>query len=129
MLSSDHKPVVLAVLDDSERSALLKMSLVSRGWDVVRAHSCEQARLRVHEHHVDALLTDLVLPDGSAFGLIRSLDARPLVAVVLTWGNQHGIRERIVASGFDLHIVRPTTAEDIDRGMREALERKHRETA
>ncbi len=129
MLSSDHKLVVLAVLDDSERSALLKMSLASRGWTVVRAHSCEQARLRAHEQHIDALLTDLVLPDGSAFGLLRSLPARPLVAVVLTWGNQHGIRERIVASGFDLQIVRPTTAEDIDRGIREMIDRKHRETA
>ena len=128
MLSSDHKPVVLAVLDDSERSALLKMSLASRGWTVVRAHTCEQARLRAHEQHVDALLTDLVLPDGSAFGLLRSLPARPLVCVVLTWGNQHGIRERIVASGFDVHIVRPTTAEEIDRDMRETLERKHQKT-
>ena len=130
MMSSDpHKPVVLAVLDDSERSALLKMSLASRGWTVVRAHTCEQARLRAHEHHVDALLTDLVLPDGSAFGLLRSLPARPLVCAVLTWGNQHGIRERIVASGFDLQIVRPTTAEDIDRAIRETMDRKHRETA
>jgi DNA-binding response OmpR family regulator len=129
MFSPDQKPVVLAVLDDGERSALLKMSLAGRGWDVVRAQTCEQARLRAHEHHIDALLTDLVLADGSAFGLLQSLPARPLVAVVLTWGNQLGIRERIVASGFDLHIVRPTTAEDIDRGMRETLHRKARESA
>jgi DNA-binding response OmpR family regulator len=129
MFSPDHKPVVLAVLDDSERSALLRMSLSGRGWDVVHAHTCEEARVCARERHVDALLTDLVLADGSAFGLLHSLPARPLVAVVLTWGNQHGIRERIVASGFDLHIVRPTTAEDIDRGLREALQRKARESA
>jgi DNA-binding response OmpR family regulator len=129
MFSPDHKPVVLAVLDDSERSALLKLSLAERGWDVLRAYTCEEALLRAHERHIDALLTDLVLADGSAFGLLHSLPARPLVAVVLTWGNQHGIRERIAASGFDLHIVRPTTAEDIDRGMREALHRKARESA
>jgi DNA-binding response OmpR family regulator len=129
MYSSDHRPVVLAVFDDSERSALLKMSLAGRGWDVIRAHTCEQARLRAHEQHIDALLTDLVLPDGSAFGLLRSLPARPLVAVVLTWGNQHGIRERIVSSGFDVHIVRPTTAEDIDHDMRETLARKAKRTA
>lgn len=128
MYASDHRPVVLAVFDDSERSALLKLSLGARGWDVVRAHTCEQARLRAHEQHVDALLTDLVLPDGSAFGLLRSLPTRPVVAVVLTWGNQHGIRERIVASGFDVHIVRPTTAEEIDRDMRETLARKHQKT-
>jgi DNA-binding response OmpR family regulator len=115
------RPVLLAVLDDSERSALLKLSLAARGWDVVRAHSCEEARSRMNERHMDALLTDLVLPDGSAFGLIRSLPSRPRVAVVLTWGNQHGIRERIAASGFDLHLVRPINAEEIDRAMRERL--------
>jgi DNA-binding response OmpR family regulator len=124
MLLFDPKPSLLAVLDDSERSALLKLSLVARGWDVVRAHSCEQARARFGEQHVDALLMDLVLPDGSAFGLLRSLTSRPLVAAVLTWGNQRGIRDRIVSSGFDLHIVRPTTAEDIDRELRRAMSSK-----
>jgi CheY-like chemotaxis protein len=129
MLPPERRPVVLTVLDDGERSALLKMSLASRGWDVVRAHTCEQARDRFHDQHVDALLTDLVLPDGSAFGLLKALASegleRPRVAVVLTWGNQHGIRERIFASGFDLHLARPITAEEIDRAMRDKL----RETA
>jgi len=118
---AERRPVVLAVLDDGERSALLKLSLASRGWEVVRAHSCEQARLRAGDQPYDALLTDLVLPDGSAFGLLKSLPERPRVAVVLTWGNQHGIRDRIVSSGFDLQLARPITAEEIDRAMRSKL--------
>jgi DNA-binding response OmpR family regulator len=122
-------PVLLAVLDDSERSALLKLSLIARGWDVVRAHSCEEARSRAHERHVDALLTDLVLPDGSAFGLLRSMPSRPFVAVVLTWGNQHGIRDRIMASGFDMHLVRPINAEEIDEAIRRRLPENLRDTA
>lgn len=122
MVPPAHRPVVLAVLDDSERSALLKLSLVARGWEVVRAHSCEQARTRVLEQPIDALLTDLVLGDGSAFGLLRSMPVRPHVTVVLTWGNQRGIRERIVTSGFDLHLVRPISAEEIDRAMRAKLD-------
>jgi DNA-binding response OmpR family regulator len=129
MHAPEHRPVVLAVLDDSERSALLKLSLASRGWDVVRAHSCEQARMRVLEQHVDALLTDLVLPDGSAFGLIRSIPLRPRVAAVLTWGNQAGIRERIGVFGFDLHLVRPMTAEEIDLALREKLQAAERNSA
>ena len=112
---------MLAVLDDGERSALLKLTLASRGWDVLRAHSCEQARLIAKTQHLDALLTDLVLGDGSAFGLLKSIGTRPRVCVVLTWGNQHGIRERILASGFDLHLSRPITAEEIDRALREKL--------
>lgn len=121
MVPNERRPVVLAVLDDGERSALLKLSLASRGWDVVRAHSCEQARDLARALHIDALLTDLVLGDGSAFGLLKSLADRPRVAVVLTWGNQHGIRERILASGFDLHLARPITAEEIDRALRDRL--------
>ena len=116
-----RRPVVLAVLDDSERSALLKMSLVGRGWEVVRAHTCEQARTRSLEQHIDALVADLVLPDGSAFGLLRSLAEKPRVSVALTWGNQLGIRDRIAASGFDVHLVRPLSAEDIDLAMRGLL--------
>lgn len=121
---TSRRPVVLVVLDDSERSALLKLSLASRGWEVVRAHSCEQARARVLEQRdgrVDALLTDLVLPDGSAFGLQRALAASASITAVLTWGNQHGIRERIAASGFDVHLVRPISAEEIDVVLRRAL--------
>lgn len=121
MVPPERRLVVLAVLDDGERSALLKMSLVNRGWDVVRAHSCEQARSRALDQPVDALLTDLVLNDGSAFGLLKAMPSRPRVSVVLTWGNQHGIRERILASGFDLHLARPITAEEIDRALRDRL--------
>jgi DNA-binding response OmpR family regulator len=112
---------MLAALDDGDRSALLKLSLADRGWDVLRAHSCEQARSIAEGVHIDALLTDLILGDGSAFGLLKSIHLRPRVAVVLTWGNQHGIRERILASGFDLHLVRPITAEEIDVAVRDKL--------
>lgn len=121
MNPTERRPVLLAVLDDGERSALLKLTLASRGWEVVRAHSCEQARAIAKTHYLDALLTDLVLGDGSAFGLLKSIGARPRICVVLTWGNQHGIRERILASGFDLHLSRPITAEEIDRALREKL--------
>ena len=116
------RPVVLAVLDDSERSALLKLSLMARGWDVVRAHSCEQARTRAGEQPIDALLTDLILADGSAFGVLRGLPNKPRVTLVLTWGNQHGIKERIASAGFDVHLVRPISAEEIDKALREKLE-------
>lgn len=127
MALPDARPVVLAVLDDSERSALLKLSLASRGWEVIRAHTCEQARTRALEQPIDALLTDLVLPDGSAFGLLRSMPSRPPVAVVLTWGNQLGIRDRIVSAGFDLQLVRPISAEDIDTALRTKIrERRER---
>lgn len=118
-----QRPVMLAVLDDGDRSALLKLSLIARGWDVLRAHSCEQARSVADGMHLDALLTDLILGDGSAFGLLKSMSARPRVAAVLTWGNQHGIRDRILASGFDLHLVRPITAEEIDLALRDKLRR------
>jgi DNA-binding response OmpR family regulator len=115
-------PVILAVLEDSERSALLKLSLAGKGWEVVRAHTCEQARTRMGDQPVDVLLADLVLPDGSAFGLLRAMEKRPLVAAVLTWGNQHGIRDRIFSAGFDLQLVRPATAEEIDLALRNKLE-------
>jgi DNA-binding response OmpR family regulator len=114
-------PVVLAVLDDSERSALVKLSLAGRGWEVVRAHSCEQARVRAVDQPVDALLTDLVLTDGSAFGLLRSLPMRPPVTAVLTWGDAVDMHDRILTAGFDLHLVRPISGEDIDRALRDAL--------
>lgn len=118
----ESAPVVLAVFDDGERSALLKLSLIARGWTVVRAHSCEEARRRALEQPIDALVVDLVLRDGSAFGLLRSLAVRPRVTAVLTWGNQHGIRERIARSGFDMHLVRPISAEEIDGALRGGLD-------
>jgi DNA-binding response OmpR family regulator len=126
LVPPQRRPVLLAVLDDGERSALLKLSLVSRGWDVVRAHSCEQARDLARDVVVDALLTDLVLGDGSAFGLLRSIAVRPRVSSVLTWGHQHGIRDRILTSGFDLHLTRPITAEEIDRALRDRLRQNAR---
>ena len=121
MAPPTRRPVLLIVLDDGERSALLEMTLEQRGWEVVSAQTCEQARTRAANRRIDALLTDLVLADGSAFGLLKSMRERPRVSVVLTWGNQHGIRERILVSGFDLHLSRPITGEDIDASLRDRL--------
>ncbi len=126
MLLSHLKPVMLAVLDDRERSHSLRASL-SSGWIVVRAHSCAEARARALEQPIDALVTDLVLVDGSAFGLLRSLAMAPPLSLVLTSGNQHGIRERIIASGFDLHLPRSVSAEEIHTALRKKLAEKQRE--
>ncbi|MCL2778916.1 MAG: response regulator [Polyangiaceae bacterium] len=108
MRANEGCPVVLVVDDDEDYLMMLEASFDAAGFVVQTALSFAQARTKLFEHHIDALVADLTLGDGSALDLLHPLgDDRPTVAVVLSGFDRPEDFDRTLAAGFDAHLVKP----------------------
>ena len=67
-------PKVLVVDDDPGFTPAIGELLGELGFDVELAGSLEEARASIDDGLPDALLIDLLLPDGSGLELIDSID-------------------------------------------------------
>lgn len=123
MGADEDRPVVLVVDDDEDHLMMLEASFDAAGYEVLTAASFADASKKLMESHVDALVADLTLGDGSALDLLPPLgDRRPRVAIVLSGFDRPEDFERARAAGFDAHLVKPTPFDRltsiIDEGLK-----------
>ena len=68
---------LLLVDDDSRLTRMLGDYLRSNGFEVETAGSLAEARSRLHQGGFDALVLDLMLPDGDGLDFTRELRSAP----------------------------------------------------
>jgi DNA-binding response OmpR family regulator len=117
-------PATGLVLDDDEDAAeLVGMVLRRRGYRVLVASTCAEARARFAEGDIDAMVTDVSLPDGSGHALIASLTPKPRAVVVVSGFGNDEDREKSLAAGADFHLVKPVNAAALAAKLQELLSR------
>lgn len=115
---------VLVVDDDVDHCLMLEVALESLGYEVTVAHSCRNAVALLRDADLDALVCDLTLGDGTALDILRAAGPRrPRVSVVLSGFDSEEDRERSIAAGFDAHLVKPSSIDDIARILSDGLRR------
>ena len=116
---------VLVVDDDVDHCMMLEVALEAMGYEVKLAHSCRDAVELLLTTEVDALLCDLTLGDGTALDVLRGVgERRPRVAVVLSGFDAGEDRERSLAAGFDVHLVKPTSIDVLGEVLARGLARR-----
>jgi CheY-like chemotaxis protein len=130
-----HLPRVLRgvralVVDDNEDNMeLFSAALTACGAVVVTASRAEQALRLLSAQRVDVVVSDIAMPEGDGYWLIREVrrlpDARfssiPLVAVT-AFGREHS-RARVLAAGFADHLQKPIDPEVLCRAVAKAVGR------
>lgn len=115
---------VLVVDDDVDHCLMLEIALQCLGYEVTVAHSYQDAVALLRETDVDALVCDLTLGDGTALDVLRAAGLRrPRVSVVLSGFDADEDRERSLAAGFDAHLVKPTSIDQLSQTISTALRR------
>jgi len=106
----EEMPTVLVVDDDPDARDLLAFAFRRRGSHVVEAGTFAEAKEAL-AGVVDAIITDLELPDGSGLELLEG-GARERVRVALVLSGHSGTPwvDRSRASGFDGHVTKPCDA-------------------
>ena len=66
-------PSVLLVEDDDQLRALLKLVLISSGYDVWEASSGKGVERLYQQHHPDLVVTDLMMPEKDGLEVIMDL--------------------------------------------------------
>lgn len=108
---------VLAVDDDEDERELLKTLLEGEGFEVSVASNGFEAGLLFGMHRPDLVVLDLRMPGLDGFGaieLLRSRDDTSNVPVIACSAMaDDNTREKVVEAGFDAHIVKPYSPDEL----------------
>jgi CheY-like chemotaxis protein len=113
-----YRARLLLVEDHEPTRASLRKLLESRHFNVKCAASVAEAWELVAEHMFDLLVSDIGLPDGDGYLLMRELrDRHGMRGIALTG---YGLDDDIKLSeeaGFSAHILKPITAKILDETL------------
>ncbi|MEA2708496.1 MAG: hypothetical protein QOF78_1097 [Phycisphaerales bacterium] len=116
---------ILLVEDDRDSNVVMSRLLKNVGHDVTSAYDCESAAAHAAEGEFDLLVCDLGLPDGSGLDVMSRLKRngpRGLRGIALTgYGSDNDIRASL-AAGFDCHLTKPITLEQLVQAIQRLFE-------
>jgi signal transduction histidine kinase/CheY-like chemotaxis protein len=107
-------PVLVVEDEDDVRTALCDL-LEAMGFDVIGARGGRQAQEAAEDHALGLVLTDLGVPDLSAFELARRLRATGVEApIILLTGWVREVDSAAASdAGIDMVLTKPIAAEDL----------------
>jgi CheY-like chemotaxis protein len=102
---------ILAVDDDEDARDLVATALRQAGASVVTAADAAQALAAAAAEGIDLVVSDVAMPGGSGYDLLRELRANPRTAtlpvIAITAYSRAEDRERALSEGFDAHVGKP----------------------
>lgn len=104
---------VLVVDDTDDGRALTSLVLTQAGASVTGAPSVGEALEILHRERLDAVVSDIGMPDQDGYSLVRQVRQHEaehggfLPAVALTGYARASDRARILAAGFQAHVTKP----------------------
>jgi diguanylate cyclase (GGDEF)-like protein len=118
---------VLIVEDDLAVLWRLVTMLEKEGATVRAAHDSEHARAAIDEKLPDAMISDVVLPDGNGLDIVRMLRATPggqdVSVLVMSARAQMGDRVASIRAGADSYLEKPIDWEALERWVHQAADR------
>ena len=115
---------VLVVDDEPQILRALRTSLHGAGYDVETAETAEQALTALAANPPDAVVLDLVLPDGSGTEVTRELrtwSSAPVI--VLSVVGDEAEKVAALDAGADDYVTKPFSIEELLARLRAALRR------
>jgi signal transduction histidine kinase/ActR/RegA family two-component response regulator len=109
---------VLVVEDNADAREALVALLTSDGHRVIAAASGPEAIAQAGRGRLDLALVDIGLPGMDGYEVarrLRALPAPPVRLVALTGYGQATDRQRAREAGFDIHLVKPVDADELNR--------------
>jgi DNA-binding response OmpR family regulator len=114
---------ILLVDDFVEDRGIVASMLDLAGAGVLEVSFAAEARVTISQLRPDAVITEMALPDGTAFDLVRWIrrydvdHQRATVVVALTRGGAEYPWEAARAAGFDGYFMKPPTTDDLVIGL------------
>lgn len=116
---------VLVVEDHVDTLEYLKLYLEESGHHVQCARTVAQAVEMLPHCKCDVLVSDVGLPDGSGWDLLRQAHLeRPIYAVVMSGFAMSADVKRSKAAGFRHHIAKPIDPDVLDAVLDEAAKER-----
>jgi PAS domain S-box-containing protein len=120
-----RRPLRILLVDDHRDTALtLRRLLVRQGYDVIVAETLHGALRLAAARNFNLLISDIGLPDGTGFDLLRQIRERqPIDAIALSgFGMEDDLRKSREA-GFSDHLIKPINLDRLQAAIREVAAR------
>ncbi len=116
---------ILIVEDDALLRDGLKVGLSLAGFTADAVERCEEADAALLSHGFDALVLDLMLPDGSGLDILKTLRERRDDTPVLLLTARDGIADRIAGldNGADDYLGKPFDLDEVAARLRALIRR------
>lgn len=119
---------ILIVDDEPALQKLVGEILSGAGYETDSALSCAQALERLRAAPPDAVLLDVMLPDGDGFSLLGKMQAvRDLPVLFLSARDEDEDRLKGLGLGADDYITKPFLPQELLLRLRSVLRRVYRE--
>ncbi|TWG95022.1 two-component system response regulator QseB [Mesorhizobium sp. J18] len=116
---------ILVVEDDAILRDGLKVGLGIGGFTADAVETCEEAHAVLKNHEFDALVLDLMLPDGSGLDILKSLRDRRDDTPVLLLTARDAVSDRITGldTGADDYLGKPFDLDEVAARLRALVRR------
>ncbi|HWJ87704.1 MAG TPA: response regulator transcription factor [Pelagibacterium sp.] len=116
---------VLIIEDDAVLRDGLKVGLGLGGFNADAVEGCAEADAVLQNHQFDALVLDLMLPDGSGLDILRALRARRDMVPVLLLTARDRVADRIAGldAGADDYLGKPFDLDEVAARLRALVRR------
>lgn len=117
---------LLVIEDDPGVSEVVQLLLMREGYDVVRAGSVADGLQRLAASHMDLVITDLKLPDGTGLDAIRAIRERDEGLPIIMMTSYSSMESAIGAlrAGAADYIVKPFDNEELLHAAARALDER-----
>jgi CheY-like chemotaxis protein len=118
---------VLIVDDDADEAAVLA-AMLGPAWEARIVHSAATALAEAIRFLPDIIFLDIELPDMSGYDVARLLRQNAVLKnmrlIALTDSIEHPARESARTAGFERYLVKPITAIELQKVLREPMRRE-----
>lgn len=119
---------ILIVDDEPALQSLVGEILAGDGYETETAGTCAQALKRFRTAPADAVLLDVMLPDGDGFSLLGQLrEVRDVPVLFLSARDEDAARLRGLGLGADDYITKPFLPQELLLRLRAVLRRVYRQ--
>lgn len=119
---------ILVVDDEPALQSMVQEILEGAGYEVTTAGNCAQALEQFRSSHPDAVLLDVMLPDGDGFTLLGQLRRQKDIPVLfLSARDEDEARLQGLGLGADDYITKPFLPQELLLRLRAVLRRVYRE--
>ncbi len=122
-MDQDAPQSVLVVDDDPDILTALQDLLEYEGFHVDCAHTCREALSSVEQHHYNAVLLDLGLPDGDGQSVLHRLQQSDpsLPVIILTAATSMDRKLGSLTQGAFAHLTKPYHREELRAILHRAI--------
>lgn len=113
----DRKPLILAVDDIPVNQLLIKSQLRFSRYDVITASGGREALELIVEHHPDAVLLDIMMPEMDGLEVLEAIRSNPetenLPVIMLTSLSEMEYHNSADAKGANGYLTKPLVSSQL----------------